>query len=425
MFRAAARHSRFVRFLRFAIPAGMVAIVAILVVATFFNPSRLFTSFPIDPGKVSLSGTKIVMELPRLNGFTNDSRPYEITARTAAQDLTKPDILELKDIIARSELKDGQHVTITSINGFYDTKGESLRLTDHITVNTTSGYEAHLSEATVNTANGNIVSENAVELKLPKGLLNANRLEVMENGASILFGGGVETTLNPDQIRPDPQDSPPLGAPRRAGAALHEQQSNAPPNALQGFSQNRGKPIKITSATLEVRDKEKMATFSGDVHVVQGDTTTRSQTLVVFYEEDAPANTGTASGQAADQQNQQIKRVEAKGNVIVMQKDQTATGESGIFDMKSNTVTLVGNVVVSQGANVVKGDTLTADMTTGVSRIACGTAQEKCRVQSSFQPGAIKPEARGQEAAKTPGREAPRSSFSQPQAPSSQPKGLY
>jgi lipopolysaccharide export system protein LptA len=189
-------------------------------------------------------------------------------------------------------------------------------------------------------------------------------------------------------------------------AALHAQQSNAPPNALQGFSQNRDKPIKITSATLEVRDKDKMATFSGDVHLVQGDTTMRSQTLVVFYEDDASATPATASSQASARQNQEIKRVEAKGKVIVVQKDQTATGESGIFDMKSNTVTLVGNVVISQGPNVVKGDTLTVDMTTGVSRIACGKGQEKCRVQGLFQPGSMKPEARGQEAAPTSAREA-------------------
>jgi lipopolysaccharide export system protein LptA len=193
-------------------------------------------------------------------------------------------------------------------------------------------------------------------------------------------------------------------------AALHAQQSNAPPNALQGFSQNRDKPIKITSVTLEVRDKDKMATFAGDVHLVQGDTTMRSKTLVVFYDDDAPANPGAAStpGQTSPQQNQQIKRVEAKGNVIVVQKDQTATGESGIFDMKSNTVTLVGNVVISQGPNVVKGDTLTVDMTTGVSRIACGKGQEKCRVQGLFQPGSMKPEARGQEGTPASAREAQR-----------------
>src|SRR5260370_2023673 len=149
VFRAAARHSRFVRFLRFAIPAGIAAIVAIILVATFFNPFRLIAAFPIDPGKISLSGTKIVMELPRLNGFTTDSRPYELTARAAAQDLTKPEALQLKDISAVAEPKDGQPLTTKSINGVYDTKAEMLRLSDHITLNSTSGYAGRLSGATV------------------------------------------------------------------------------------------------------------------------------------------------------------------------------------------------------------------------------------------------------------------------------------
>jgi lipopolysaccharide export system protein LptA len=210
-------------------------------------------------------------------------------------------------------------------------------------------------------------------------------------------------------------------------AAVHAQQPNGPPNALQGFSQNRDKPVKITSATLEVRDKDKMATFAGDVHLVQGDTTMRSKTLVVFYEDDtpspsagapAPAKPATPSAgtiQAGSQQNQQIKRVEAKGNVIVTQKDQTATGDTGVFDMRANTVTMLGNVVISQGPNVVRGDTLTVDMTTGVSRISCGKAQEKCRVQGLFQPGTLKQEGRAQESTPGPTREAPRPRSPQPQ----------
>ena len=117
--------------------------------------------------------------------------------------------MELKDISAVVELKDGQRVTIKSINGVYDTKGEMLRLNDHITLNSTSGYEGRLSEATVNVTSGNIVSESPVELKLPNGLLNANRLEVMENGALVLFGGGVEMTLAPEQQRSALQDAPP------------------------------------------------------------------------------------------------------------------------------------------------------------------------------------------------------------------------
>jgi lipopolysaccharide export system protein LptA len=191
---------------------------------------------------------------------------------------------------------------------------------------------------------------------------------------------------------------------------------SGPPNALQGFSQNRDKPIKINSATLEVRDKDKVATFSGDVHLVQGDTTMRSKTLVVFYDDDATAPKPVAkppaganppgATQSVASPNQQIKRVEAKGNVIVVQKDQTATGDTGVFDMRANTVTLLGNVAISQGTNMVKGDRLTVDMTSGVSRVECGKGPGPCRVSALINPGTVKPEAHGPEAA--PGHDAPR-----------------
>ncbi len=72
LFRAAARHSRLVKFLRRAIPAAIGCVGVFLVVAMFFNPFRLVAAFPIDPGKLSLSGTKIVMELPRVTGFTRE-----------------------------------------------------------------------------------------------------------------------------------------------------------------------------------------------------------------------------------------------------------------------------------------------------------------------------------------------------------------
>jgi lipopolysaccharide export system protein LptC len=217
LFRAAARHSRLVRFLRYAIPAIIVAIASIIFTATYLNPFRLITAFPIDPGKVSLSGTKIIMELPRVNGFTTDSRPYSMTARFAVQDVTKPDILELKYIDALVELKDGQQATIKSIDGIYDTKGETLKLKNHVVVNSTSGYEVYLSEATVNTAAGTVVSERPVEVKLPNdGLLNANRMEVKQSGDVILFAGGVEVTVNPDPVRPPPQAESSSSAPAQA-----------------------------------------------------------------------------------------------------------------------------------------------------------------------------------------------------------------
>ena len=175
---------------------AIVTVGTVIVVAAFFNPFRLIAAFPIDPGKLSLSGTKIVMELPRLHGFTNDSRPYEVTARAAAQDVTKPDLLELKEISGHLDMSDGQRVALTAIDGLYDTKGELLKLNDHIQLNSTTGYEARLSEATVNMSTGYVVSESPVDVKLINGTLTANRLEIIHNGELVRFDGGVELVLN-------------------------------------------------------------------------------------------------------------------------------------------------------------------------------------------------------------------------------------
>lgn len=172
-----------------------------------------------------------------------------------------------------------------------------------------------------------------------------------------------------------------------ASAPLYAQPSKGPPNALQGFSQNRDQPVQIEAATLEVRDKDKVATFSGDVHVTQGDTKLRCKSLVVFYEQEAGSADNSKTLKAANPGpggQQRIKRLEARGGVVVTQKEQTATGETGIFDMKTNTVTLNGKVVMTQGQNVLRGDRLVVNLTSGVSRVESSNGGG--RVQGLFQP---------------------------------------
>jgi len=157
-----------------------------------------------------------------------------------------------------------------------------------------------------------------------------------------------------------------------ARPAAQEQSSGG---AMQGLSISRDQPVKIESSTLEVRDKIRQATFSGDVKLVQGDTTLKCDTLVVFYEDTAMAGKKGQQGGAQAQKSgggpggQQIKRAEARGNVFVTQKDQTASGDFGIYDAKGNTVTMTGNVVVTQGGSVMRGERMVANLTTGVTRV--------------------------------------------------------
>jgi lipopolysaccharide export system protein LptA len=141
------------------------------------------------------------------------------------------------------------------------------------------------------------------------------------------------------------------------------------------------------------------------VKVVQGDTTMTSKVLVVFYESNsapgAPA-AGAAAGPAAGAKaaksappipsatpgpggSSSICRLEAKGNVVVTQKDQVATGDTAIFETKTNLVTMLGGVVLTQGKNVLRGDRLLVDMTTGVSRVESDSGKVQGLFQSSGQ----------------------------------------
>jgi lipopolysaccharide export system protein LptA len=180
-----------------------------------------------------------------------------------------------------------------------------------------------------------------------------------------------------------------------AGNACAQSTMQGVPNAMQGFSQNRDQPIQIEAATLEMVDKKKQATFSGNVKVVQGDTTMTSKTLVVFYDSagqagaaPAPNANAKAAAKSAPIQSatpgpggsSSIKRLEAKGSVVVTQKDQVVTGDTAVFDTRANLITMLGGVVLTQCKNVLRGDRLLVDMTTGVSRVE----SESGKVQGLF-----------------------------------------
>ena len=152
-----------------------------------------------------------------------------------------------------------------------------------------------------------------------------------------------------------------------------------------------------------MHDKAKTATFSGNVQVVQGDTTMRCRSLVVFYgaEEGAgaakPAATRPADSQAAPgmpQGAQSIRRIEARGGVTVVTKDQNASGELGVYDLKTKTITLTGNVVVSQGKNILHGERVVVDTATGTRgsnparrlTTGCGRSFSRARAPTAPRP---------------------------------------
>jgi len=194
-FRVARRHSRLVRIMRVAIPLIVVAGLTGITLVTYYNPLRMLNKLPIDISNLVVSGSKVTMEQPRLSGFTKDARAYEFTADAAAQDLTKPDIVELRNIHAKVEMQDKTTMQMTAVTGIYDTKAETLRLERNIVLSSSNGYKGRLSEARVDIRKGTVVSDQPVELEMLQGTLNANRLEIVDSGDLVRFHGGVSMVM--------------------------------------------------------------------------------------------------------------------------------------------------------------------------------------------------------------------------------------
>ncbi len=192
------RHSRYVHWLRIGVPA-VIAAALIMVVAVNYMPTVGGLWLPGELGKLVIKGTKVTMQQPRLSGFTVDSRPYEFTAQSADQDITKPDFMELHQIDAKIDMQDKSTVTVTSNSGTYDMKAEMLTLNDNVHLVSSTGYEVRLTDALIDIHKGNVVSENPVWVKLTNGVLTAHRIEVIDGGDVIRFSKGVAMTIRPDQ----------------------------------------------------------------------------------------------------------------------------------------------------------------------------------------------------------------------------------
>jgi lipopolysaccharide export system protein LptC len=223
-FAIAARHSRLVRILRIAVPAVVGLAMAGVVAISIFNPFRaLMKNLPLNMDNLVVSGTKITMEAPHMSGFSQDQRPYEVWAKTATQDLTAPDRVELQAPRAKVLMEDRSSVTMDARTGMFDTKANLLDLRKDIFLQSSTGYEARLSQALVDIGKGTVTSEEHVDVKLLNGTLTADKLRITEKGELVRFEGHVVMNLimdNPDPAtasaepasEPAPEVSPPAQA---------------------------------------------------------------------------------------------------------------------------------------------------------------------------------------------------------------------
>jgi lipopolysaccharide export system protein LptC len=209
-FNKARRHSRWVRFAKVAIPLGALVGMAGVGVLAYYNPFQQIENLSFD--SIGVSGTNVTMESPKLTGFKNDNRPYEVTASAATQDVRKPDLVQLKDLKARIVTDErGSVARLQADSGVLDTKREQMRLRQNIVVTTDAGHEVKLRTAFVRFKAGSVVSKDPVTVSFGNGTIEAEGLDVTDNGKIMSFKGRVRTVIQPSS------DSTPSSSPDAAG----------------------------------------------------------------------------------------------------------------------------------------------------------------------------------------------------------------
>ncbi|MBY0559734.1 LPS export ABC transporter periplasmic protein LptC [Hyphomicrobium sp.] len=161
----------------------------------------------------------------------------------------------------------------------------------------------------------------------------------------------------------------------RASAKASPQQTDDDQDQSDGgisfgaaFKTDANSPYDVVSDKLDVDDVAKTALFTGNVSAVQGNISMRSQELTAFYT--GNAGIGATGDKAAGGAAASLTHLTAKKKVVVTAKDgQTATGDWAEVDVKKNLTTLGGNVVLTQGKNIVNGTKLVIDMNTGEATI--------------------------------------------------------
>ncbi len=215
-FNKARRHSRWVRFAKVAIPLGSILGMAGVGFVIYYDPFRKIENLSF--GSIGVSGTNVTMESPKLTGFKNDNRPYEVTASAATQDVRKPNFVQLKDLKARIVTDErGSVARLQASSGVLDTQKEQMRLRENIVVTTDGGHEVKLRTAFVRFKAGTVTSNEPVTVSFTNGQIQAEGLKVTENGKVMSFAGRVRTVFEPTS-----ESTPPV--PEAAGTG-----SAAPP----------------------------------------------------------------------------------------------------------------------------------------------------------------------------------------------------
>jgi lipopolysaccharide export system protein LptC len=198
--RARPRSLRASRLLARLSLAAAAALLVLLAYQTGTVPSFRFGSqhadeAALDPSAVARIDTEVTVSQSRFTGFDKQQQPFTVTARNASQEEGDKNRVQLEEVEAHLKRKGGANVAIRSQTAQYDSQSRTIELQGNVTIVSEDGFMAKMEKAHVNIAEHRLRTDVPVEVVSSTGVIRSNGMEIMDDGARILFLNRVRATF--------------------------------------------------------------------------------------------------------------------------------------------------------------------------------------------------------------------------------------
>jgi lipopolysaccharide export system protein LptC len=197
------RHSFLIGILRRLLPALCLAIIVALGAW-----SAMSTFLWSHEAKVR-SDANIRMKNPNFQGRTEAGKPFLVTAASAVEDNTDPNMVTLDKPVLTIDAGQPEWTKITAITGVYRKDTRMLDLKGHVTLDDYKGNHLVTEHALADTARSNVDGDTRITGNGPLGAIDASSYSLRDGGAYLLFQGRVKSVIQ--------QHSQPTGAAPPAG----------------------------------------------------------------------------------------------------------------------------------------------------------------------------------------------------------------
>ncbi len=191
-------HDRLIRFLATALPAGIGAIAAVMILSPLSPRGEI--SFLLDRNKVAIAPERIRVSNAVYRGRDQQGRPFSVTAGSAVQTTSSDTFVAMSDLSAAIVLADGP-AQISAPEGIYDFDNDRVRVDGQVVVSAPGGYRLSARGVSVDMKLRRVTGSGGIEGAIPAGTFSANAISADLVERTIALDGNARLRMAPGKLR--------------------------------------------------------------------------------------------------------------------------------------------------------------------------------------------------------------------------------